>query len=202
MTNFFSTKINDVSEKALQRAMFLKETSKLGGKADEIEWLDMELEVTPRGDKKPLRLDLIGRFKKERNLVICEVKFGNSFSPSDNPFYAADEVVKYYELAKSNCKDLNKSHHCSSKDGFVGKDFDWKDVKDKKTKLIVVANAAYWAYWIGHRKMQVPSSGEYNGETAVVECYSIDVPKNLFELQKNNRDGYFPQIDTNQLEVL
>ena len=162
----------------------------------------MELPVTLDNS---MRLDLIGRWLNSKHFVICEVKFGNSFSSSDDPYYAADEVVKYYQQIKKNYMGLSDTHHYSSVDGYKGKEFNWEDVaKDKKTELIVVANAAYWAYWIGHRGMKIPTSGEYEGITESVTCYSIDVSKDSFDIMKKKNGGgkYIPTIETDKLEVL
>lgn len=200
MAEQFSTSIKATTEVALEKALFLLEKSKRGSENDEIEWLDMELPVAPGNTN---RLDLIGRLKKKGNFVICELKFGNSKKPSNNPIYAADEVVKYYELICQNMSFVKDQHHyVENEDGIVGKEFDWEKVDNKKTELIVVANAAYWAYWIGHRGIAVPKTGEYDGKKHEVKCYSIDIPMDYFEKQFNGDSVYKPYIDNMILEVL
>ena len=200
MADSFSTTIKATTEVALEKAMFLLGRSRRGSEDDEIEWLDMELPVAPGNTS---RLDLIGRLKKKGTFVICELKFGNSFKPSNDPVYAADEVVKYFELIRQNKAFVKEQHHYTKNgDGIIGKEFDWENVTEKNTELIVVANAAYWAYWIGHRGVAVPKSGEYNRKSHNVKCYSIDIPMNCFEKQFDGVSEYKPQIDNMILEVL
>lgn len=196
----FQTTIEATTEVALQRAMFILGSSKRGLKDDEIEWLDMEIPVVPGNAR---RLDLIGRYKKSKEFVICELKYGNSLKRSNSPQYAADEVVRYYELIKRNYAFVkNKHHYVPNEDQYVGKVFDWKDVISRNTKLIVVANAAYWAYWLGHLGKELPKSGVFEGITRKIECYSIDIPIDYFEKQSIGESKYQPYIDNCILEVL
>ena len=188
----FSTTIEATTEVALERAMFNKLTTR-GSEADKIEWLDMELPLDNKGKN---RLDLIGRLQIKKKYVICEVKFGDMFSASNNPRDAADEVVRYFSTILNNKHNLSDCHHKEENDDHIGgKPFNWEDINDNNTELIVVANAAYWAYWIGHRKMPVPISGEHKGVCFDVKCYSIDIPKNYFEIQKGASPQYKPSID-------
>ena len=206
MPDYFSTTINATTEVALERAMFLLGSSRRGREDDVIEWLDMELPVSPLNAD---RLDLIGRLKKKGTFIICEVKFGNSFNPSyrtkylSSPELAANEVVQYYEMVRKNLTFVTDQHHYTPNDeGIKGKEFDWEKVVDGKTELIVVANAAYWAYWLGHRGLAVPTSGKAkNGRKRKVKCYSIDIPFDYFEKQSKGT-LYKPQIDNDKLEVL
>ena len=200
MAEHFSTTIKATTEVALEKAMFLLGSSRRGCENDEIEWLDMEI---PVAEGNSSRLDLIGRLKKKGKFVICELKFGNSFKPSNDPLYAADEVVKYFELIRKNLAFVSNQHHYSpNEDGVVGKEFDWEKVTEKNTELIVVANAAYWAYWLGHRGLPVPKSGEFEGKERDVKCYSIDIPSDCFSKQSDGVSGYKPTIDNMVLEVL
>lgn len=200
MAEQFSTTIKATTEVALEKAMFLLGKSRRGSENDEIEWLDMELPVSPGNTN---RLDLIGRLKKKGSFVICELKYGNSFNPSNDPVYAADEVVKYFELIRNNMHFVKDQHHyVENADGIIGKEFDWEKVTDKNTELIVVANAAYWAYWIAHRGISIPQTGEYDGKEHKVKCYSIDIPMNCFEKQFEGLSEYKPHIDNMILEVL
>ena len=200
MADQFLTRINATTEVALEKAMFLLGSSRRGSEDDVIEWLDMELPVAPGNTN---RFDLIGRLKKKGTFVICELKFGNSFKPSNNPGDAADEVVKYFELIHQNIDFVKNQHHYSSNDdGIVGKEFDWNEVIKNKTELIVVANAAYWAYWIGHRGISVPKTGKYGDKEHIVKCYSIDIPADCFVKQFDGHSRYIPRIDNTVLEVL
>ena len=196
----FQTTIEATTEVALQRAMFILGSSKRGLKDDEIEWLDMEIPVVPGNAR---RLDLIGQYKKSKEFVICELKYGNSFKRSNSPQYAADEVVRYYELIKRNIAFVNNKHHyVPNEDQYVGKKFDWKDVISRGTKLIVVANAAYWTHWLGHLGNELPKYGVFEGKKKKVECYSIDIPIDFFEKLSEGKSKYQPQIDKCILEVL
>lgn len=200
MADHFSTTIRATTEVALEKAMFLLGKSKRGRENDEIEWLDMELPVAPGNSS---RLDLIGRLKQKGTFVICELKFGNSFNTSDDPVYAANEVVKYFELIRQNYTFVKDQHHYTKNDdGIIGKEFDWKKVTETTTELIVVANAAYWAYWIGHRGFTVPKTGKYNTKWYNVKCYSIDIPMDYFKKQFDGVSEYKPCIDNMILEVL
>ena len=194
----FTTSISDVAEKALQRAMFLLGSFKRG--SDEIEWLDMEL---PADLGHTERFDLIGRYKKNKRFVLCEVKFWRHSTQSDNPQYAANEVVKYYKHIKENYSNFHDNHHSiPNPDGYVGRDFDWGLVARGNTELIVVANAAYWAYWTAHMKMPVPTQGEWEGLIEKVKCFSVDVPGDYFEKQKINGKNYTPKLDCLQPIIL
>lgn len=187
----FSTTIDATTEVALERGMFNKLTTR-GLEADKIEWLDMEL---PLDNKGKHRLDLIGRLQKSQKYIICEVKFGDMLSTSNKPSDAANEVVRYFSTILDNKQYLSECHHKEkNEDDVAGKPFDWEDINKKNTELIIVANAAYWAYWIGHRKMQVPTFGEYKGFSQVVKCYSIDIPKNYFDEEKGSSPRYKPFI--------
>ncbi len=199
MPDYFSTTINATTEVALERAMFLLGSSRRGREDDVIEWLDMELPVSPKNKD---RLDLVGRLKKKGTFVICELKFGNSFNRSCRPELAANEVVQYYEMVRENLTFVTDQHHYTpNTDGIRGKEFEWEKVLGGKTELIVVANAAYWAYWLG-RGFAVPRSGKAkNGIERKVRCYSIDIPFDYFEKQSKGAP-YKPQIDNDRLEVL
>ncbi len=187
----FSTTIKATTEVALERAMF-NQYAYRGSESDKIEWLDMEL---PLDNNKKNRLDLIGLLKNKKKFIICEVKYGDMFSSSNNPSEAADEVVRYFMNIMKNKAEFENNHHTeANEDGICGKPFDWKLVNDHNTELIIVANAAYWAYWIGHRKMNVPEQGEYMGKTFPVKCYSVDIPKNYFERQKGDSAQFKPVI--------
>lgn len=188
----FTTSIADTAEKALQRAMFILGTLHSGG--DEIEWLDMELPVDLKNKE---RFDLIGRYKKAKKFVLCEVKFCRRTTRSNKPQDAANEVVKYYKHIKENhCTFRGNHHSIPNSDNFVGKDFDWNLVAQNNTELIVVANAAYWAYWLGHRKVPVPLFGECEGFRKRVICFSVDVPGDYFDRLKDGRRVYIPTVDS------
>lgn len=188
----FTTSIADTAEKALQRAMFILGSFQRG--SDEIEWLDMELPVDLG---KTERFDLIGRSKKAKRFVLCEVKFCRRTTHSDNPQYAANEAVKYYKHIKENYTTYRDNHHSvPNPDGFVGKVFDWDLVAHNNTELIVVANAAYWAYWLGHMKVPVPLFGECEGFRKRVICFSVDVPGDYFDRLKDGRKVYIPTVDS------
>ena len=156
----FSTTIEATTEVAFERGLF-NQLAVRGSENDKIEWLDMEL---PLDEEKKNRLDLIGQLQKKKKFIICEVKFGDMMYPSNNPTEAADEVVRYFTTILKNKESLSECHHKEkNEEGLCGKPFDWALVNKQNTELIVVANAAYWAYWIGHRRMIVPKEGEYKG---------------------------------------
>lgn len=187
----FTTSIADTAEKALQRAMFLYGSFKRG--SDEIEWLDMELPVDLNNSE---RFDLIGRYKEADKFVLCEVKFCRRTTRSNTPQDAANEVVKYFKHIRENyIKYLNNHHNIPNSDGFVGKDFDWNLVVRDNTELIVVANAAYWAYWLGHIKKDVPTFGVWDGFKKDVKCFSVDVSGDYFDKVKNGKESYIPTLD-------
>lgn len=151
----------DKREKALQRAIISTKTTHIGDSKNVIEWLDIEL---PVNKDETQRVDLIGR--DSDGLVICELKYSKG-SSINTPDYAAEEVKEYLQSILTNTLWLTENgiHHSN------GKNFEWAEALKKRPRIIVAANASYWAYWIGHRKFSLPKG---------VECCSIDIPAEYF----------------------
>ena len=198
----FKTTIDATTEVALQRAMFIKGFSKRGGEEGSIEWLDMELPVTPKGDG---RLDLIGYHKKKQKFIICELKFATK-NKINRPQKAANEVVKNYKCILENYQSFIDNHHYKlNDDGYKGKPFNWQDVIIRNNvELIIVANAWYWTYWIAHIGDSVPEIGVHDGFSFPVKCYSIDIQNDCFKKQKKQSGVglYIPHIETDLIEFL
>lgn len=175
------------TETAFQRAI-LRNGKTILGKKTEIEWLDIELPVDKERGSRGHCVDLIG--KKGNRYVICELKFGKD-SSTDNPEIAAKQVRSYYEEIQRNWRYLEKQdlHHED------GKMFKWEDLASNQTILCVAANSAYWAYWLGHRKVNLSNITD-------IEFYSVDIPANLFEKQKAMNNEYTPVIETHEWDIL
>ena len=179
--------IEATTETAFQRAILRKGKTILGSKT-EIEWLDIELPVDKERGGRGHCIDLIG--KMGNRYVMCELKFGKD-SATDSPSYAAAEVKRYFEDVKKNCEYLETQslHHPDAKP------FSWKDLASCKTILMVAANAAYWAYWLGHRK-------ENLAEIEGIQFCSIDVATDSFIWQKGDLKEYTPTIETSNWDIL
>ncbi len=180
--------INSTDERAFQRAILQNGITQLGEKT-EIEWLDIELPVDldySRGGRGHC-VDLIG--KMGERYVICELKFGND--SKDSPKDAVEQVVGYYKEIQRNWENLDKQglHHPDCKM------FKWEDLASEKTVLCVAANAAYWAYWFGHRNVDL---SDFKG----VRFFSIDIPSDIFKKQKGDQVTYTPVIETNKWSII
>ena len=196
MTNLENVKknIRSTKETAFQRAILQNGMTRLGKKT-EIEWLDIELPVDRDderyGKKRGHCVDLIG--KMGENYVICELKFGED--SKDSPKDAVEQVLGYYEKIQRNWENLDKQglHHPDCKM------FKWEDLASEKTVLCVAANAAYWAYWFGHRNVDL---SDFKNLKKRVRFYSVDIPSDLFKKQKGDQVKYTPIIETNKWSKL
>ncbi len=179
--------IEATTETAFQRAI-LRNGRTILGSHTEIEWLDIELPIEGGRNSRKQCVDLIGRMGNR--YVLCELKFGKD-SRTDNPNFAAEELKCYHKKIKSNWIELDKSckHHPDAKP------FLWKEVASDSTMLMVVANASYWAYWLGHRNIDI------FGIEGIVFC-SVDIPADSFVKQKGDADVYTPIIKTECWDII
>ena len=179
--------IRATTETAFQRAIFFNGKTILGSKT-EIKWLDIELPVDTDGKRRRHCVDLIGIIGNR--YVICELKFGKDFA-AERPDTAATQIKDYYDSIRKNWKDLdNKNIHHPD-----GKTFNWKDVASSRTILCVAANAGYWAYWLGHRKVDI-------SEIKDVKFYSEDITTDTFKNQKGKQQTYLPKLDSSCWDIL
>lgn len=132
--------IQDVKEKAFQRAIFHKRHIIVGKQA--IEWYAMESPIDKNRESEgkargQSNVDLIGRIEKTETFIVCEVKF--SCNKKDSPQDAANEACRYYNVITKDALllDSSSTHHQGEKD------FLWSDIKHGHSELWVVANAAY-----------------------------------------------------------
>ena len=173
--------INDVSEKAFQRALFRsKETIK--GNKTIIQWLDIELPVVINGNPRRDSLDMIGVYANGRQkgtFIICEVKFAHDNYHSDCPQKAAEELDRYIKcIGDGTVLELNQIHHDNCA-------FDWRKVPYKYEKWIL-ANSAYWAYWLGHQN-------KWRFQKGIYYCY-VDIPGDAFQVQSEGAETYIPKL--------
>ena len=189
--------IKDVKEKAFQRAIFHNACATIPPKRGKrkkavVNWYALEspidknreLNSIKRGDNN---VDLIGRDLVSKHFIVCEVKF--SCNTKDSPEKAAEEALHYFNVITSDAVQLDKvaTHH-SGETMFL-----WKDL-DGNTEIWIVANSAYWAYWLGCMKMAVPEYAEENGICKPVRCFSLDIPGDFFINQKGDSIVYAPGI--------
>ena len=177
--------VTDISEKAFQRALFrVNETIK--GKKTIIKWLDYELPVIINGNPRRDSLDMIGIYMNGRQkgtFIICEVKFAYDDYHSDCPSKAAEELQRYIDgIGDGSELELNQVHHGCAK-------FDWRDVHLKYEKWIL-ANSAYWAYWLGH------FNNRWSFQEDIYYAY-VDIPGNTFQKQDKGSSKYIPEFPEN-----
>lgn len=177
--------INDISEKAFQRAIFRSEQTIRGAKTS-IKWLDIELPVIINGNARRDSLDMIGVYLNGRNrgtYIICEVKFAHDDYHSDSPSKAAEELQRYLDgIGDGKELEENEIHHDNN-------EFDWRNVS-KKCEKWILANSSYWAYWLGHLN-------KWSFEDDIYYCY-IDTPGVTFQKQKGNKSSYIPEMPENK----
>ena len=184
--------ITDVKEKAFQRAIFHEKESIVA--RSRVTWcalespIDKNREVNSKS-RGEFNLDLLGR-KGKNQYIVCEVKF--SCNHIDSPQDAADEAFKYFDVIRRDAPILDTiaTHH------YGEEMFSWTDIKED-SELWVVANAAYWVYWLGNRKKRIPEFGysKHNESKKKVRCFSIDIPEDYFIALKNGDYNYKPQFD-------
>lgn len=179
--------INATTETAFQRAILRNGRTILGDKT-EIEWLDIELPVDKERGGRGHCVDLIG--KTGERYVISELKFGKG-SATDTPEAAAAQIKKYHQDIQSNWKYLDRQnlHHADCKK------FKWEDIASEKTILCIAANSAYWAYWLGHRNVNISNIPD-------IRFFSVDIPADYFEKQKLDSEAYVPIIETSKWDIL
>ena len=189
--------ITDVKEKAFQRAIYhnvkaLIPPKKGKRKKASISWCAFESPIDKDRESYSIKrgknnVDLIGKDTVSNHYIVCEVKF--SCNKNDSPEYAAKEALHYYNVITTDAIQLDKvaTHH-SGETMFL-----WQEI-DEKTEIWVVANSAYWAYWLGCKKMKVPEYAEENGIRKSVRCFSLDIPEDYFSLQKGDKIEYVPEI--------
>ncbi|MCQ2148658.1 MAG: hypothetical protein MJZ16_14265 [Bacteroidales bacterium] len=191
--------IEDVNEKALQRAILFQGTSTVV-EFGKIQWLDIELPVNgsrtaPRGEC----VDLIG--KCEEGYVLCELKFLKYNSKSNSPEYACDELQRYCKQISDNWKELEglNLHHSDCGD------FSWEDIaKDIKYGTIVkviAGNKDYWKYWLFERRKGHCSDITTMIDKGFVLC-AIDVEQDAFVLKKGDNKKYLPDIELGPWSIL
>lgn len=184
--------ITDVKEKAFQRAIFHeKETIVARSK---VTWCALESPIDKNREangksRGEFNLDLLGK-KKNKQYIVCEVKF--SCNHIDSPQDAANEAFHYYNIIHRDASVLDTiaTHH------YGEEMFSWTDIKDD-SELWVVANAAYWAFWLGNKKQCIPRFGYSQDQKTKksVRCFSIDIPEDYFITLKNGCDKYKPRFD-------
>lgn len=173
--------INDVAEKALQRAIYRSEDC-IVGKGTHIQWLDIELPVISDGPARRDSLDMIGQYlngQKKGKFIICEVKFCSDTTKSDCPEKAVEELCRYIgHIDNGAALESAECHHGAAS-------FDWRKVT-KNCEKWFLANSAYWAYWLGHMD-------KWRFRDDIYYCY-VDIPGDCFKEQKNNQLTYVPQM--------
>ncbi len=184
----FNIEIKDWRERALQRALWRKGTSKLG--TVKITWRDIEIPVDNGGKRNSKRIDLIG-VGDDDSLVLCELKFGRSkSSPND----AAKQVIEYKDYILAHTESL-KCHKKAAKRGGL----DWLKLVKKPIHLVLAANSTYWRHW--ERKLR----NEWKDKLASlekdgIECYELRIENDFFKKQKEKRaeskdDKYTPDLE-------
>ncbi len=188
--------IKDITEKALQRAIFNCQKAVIdhGRTKTEVQWLDFELPVVLNKSSRRLCLDLIGMTSDDVP-VICELKYSNS-SKSNRPIYGVIELLMYYYYIRCNHDALDRHdvHH----DGF--KKFEWSFMANHESpKLLLVANKKYWNYWLNRMDKESLSRqirSVCDKLKVNVECFSVDDED--FESQRGEFVEYTPVISSNK----
>lgn len=174
--------VNDVTEKAFQRGLF-RVSKTFQGEKTVIRWLDIELPVVINGNSRRDSLDMIGIYmngRKKGTFIICEVKFAHDNKHSDCPSKAAEELQRYIDcIGDGATLELNQIHHGVA-------NFDWRKVPLKYEKWIL-ANSAYWAYWLGHQEHK------WSFQKGIYYCY-VDIPGNAFKNKCNGLSTYIPEF--------
>jgi len=190
--------IRDVNEKAFQRAIFHNNTIQLStikGKRKKavVDWYDFESPIDKNREtnskaRGKLNLDLIGKDRVSNHYIVCEVKF--SCNKKDSPQDAANEAYNYFTAIINDASELDTiaTHHRG------GTSFSWKDILPEETEIWVVANSAYWAYWIGHEPNDLPKVVGEGSLEKRVRCFSVDIPGDYFIEQKGESKVYVPEI--------
>jgi len=189
--------IRSTGEKAFQRAGFNNKEIILNYKkpvgSETVKWFDLELPVILNKNPRRRCLDLIG-FSDETP-VICELKYFEK-TRSDNPLYAVIELLIYYYFIHCNYQKLDKHsiHH-----KIVAKDFKWEMIaKHPHTKLLVVANKAYWNYWFKKMNKDILSEQVARlGQELESEIHLFEAPNEDFVSQKNLQPTFNPFITSN-----
>lgn len=184
--------ISDVKEKAFQRAIFysnLTTLPRIKGKRRQakVKWyalespIDKNREINGKG-RGEHNVDLIGKDNISNRFIICEVKY--SCNKKDNPEDAAKEAFNYYKIIIGDAIELDNiaTHHRGEEV------FKWQDIKPEESEIWIVANSAYWVYWLGCKNQYIPKV--YNNKQ--VRCFSIDIPENYFAQQKGHNKLYKP----------
>jgi hypothetical protein len=189
--------ITDVNEKAFQRAIFHNAKAFIPPKKGKrknavISWYAFESPIDKDRESNSIKrgknnVDLIGKDIVNNHYIVCEVKF--SCNKKDSPEHAAKEALHYYNVITADAIQLDKvaTHHSGETMFF------WQDL-DENSEIWVVANSAYWTYWLGCKKMKVPEYAEENGIRKTVRCFSLDIPGDYFTIQKGDNKLYAPEI--------
>ena len=184
----FTIEIQDWREKALQRALWKKETSRLG--TINVIWCDIEITVDDGGREDSKRLDLVG-VGDDDSLVLCELKFNRS---DDSPNDAAKQVSEYRDYILTHPESLGQ-HKKAKHRGML----DWTNLVKKPIHLVLAANSTYWHHWKrkwGNEWEDRLASIEHNNIT----CYALQIDDDFFKKQKekNGKKTYTPEITEEQ----
>lgn len=140
---FVSWEIEDIGEKAAQRAFFRQNRIRFSDHS--IEWIDLEIPVQPGEKARRCCIDLRGIEAKVNRPILVEMKFANNKSPrgANSPLYALAEGLFYCASAWLYSSEL---------EGICHRDEDISQRAKDKTysvfpHLIVAANKMYWLNW-------------------------------------------------------
>lgn len=198
--------ITDVNEKAFQRAIFHNKAATIPPKKGKrkkciVSWYAFESPIDKERESYSIKrgkynVDLIGRDIISNHYIVCEVKF--SCNKNDSPEDAAREALHYYNVISTDAAQLDRvaTHHSGETI------FSWQELDDN-TEIWVVANSAYWTYWLGCEKKIVPEFVEENGKRKSVRCFSLDISGDYFANQKGNNKVFVPvlPLDTEWTEL-
>lgn len=178
---FNADHVAHTAECAFQRAIIQGKSSVVKG--EEIKWIDIELPVNDSASSRGQCVDLIG-MDRNGNYVLCELKFRKK-SDNGNPIEATEQLKGYYEEIKKNATELNRIglRHINAT-----KNIDWEKVASPKTRLMVVANRFYWDTWLERSKNKVTLTDKKT------EYYSVNIDRNVFEIQKGKNKYYTPKM--------
>ncbi|MBU2102991.1 MAG: hypothetical protein KKF80_06300 [Candidatus Omnitrophica bacterium] len=187
----FSLVIDDVREKAYQRAFFIYSPTTIirkNKKPMRINWLDIEVPVNLRSER---RIDLIGKIPRV-GFAIAEIK--SRPGGEESPLYAVLEALRYVLMVKVSIRnDMNMRCHNNAN---AIRNY-WENYDDSKY-LIAGANTSLWDAkgWRTHIG-KVNEIGAWIQVNCGYRVLFVEYANEFFIGQRNYRRKYVPQLIAN-----